>query len=53
MKDEAQQQKIIMKAKLDQLLVLAKDKNGVLEQKDITDTFAELDLEANKIEQGT
>nr|WP_029488340.1 RNA polymerase sigma factor RpoD [Candidatus Epulopiscium viviparus] len=39
------------KIRLDQLLVLAKDKNGVLEQKDITDAFLDLELEPTKIEQ--
>ncbi|WP_010168961.1 RNA polymerase sigma factor RpoD [Candidatus Epulopiscium viviparus] len=52
MKDELQQQqKMTFKIRLDQLLVLAKDKNGVLEQKDITDAFLDLELEPTKIEQ--
>ncbi len=52
LKDELQQQqKMTFKIRLDQLLVLAKDKNGVLEQKDITDAFLDLELEPTKIEQ--
>ncbi|OOB80215.1 MAG: RNA polymerase sigma factor RpoD [Epulopiscium sp. Nuni2H_MBin003] len=46
-----QQQKMTFKIRLDQLLILAKDKNGVLEQKDITDAFSDLELEPTKIEQ--
>ncbi len=51
MKEEAQQQKLTFKIKLDQLLQLARDKNGVLEQKEISDAFGELELEPVQIEQ--
>ncbi|MGL4361672.1 MAG: sigma-70 factor domain-containing protein, partial [Cellulosilyticaceae bacterium] len=48
-KDESQ--KLLFKQKLDQLMILAKDKKGVLEQSDITDAFGELDMDPTKIEQ--
>ncbi|MEG0013407.1 MAG: RNA polymerase sigma factor RpoD [Cellulosilyticaceae bacterium] len=50
-KDEAQQQKLTFKARLEQLINLAKDKKGILEQSDITDAFTDLDLDPSKIEQ--
>jgi RNA polymerase primary sigma factor len=50
-KEELQQQKITFKSRLEQLILLAKDKKGVLEQKDITDAFADLEIDAVKIEQ--
>ncbi|MGL4736893.1 MAG: RNA polymerase sigma factor RpoD [Cellulosilyticaceae bacterium] len=50
-KDETQQQKVTFRARLEQLLALAKDKKGVLEQSDITDAFVDLDIDPTKIEQ--
>ncbi|MGL6173560.1 MAG: RNA polymerase sigma factor RpoD [Cellulosilyticaceae bacterium] len=49
-KDQAQQ-KLTFKTRLEQLINLAKDKKGVLEQSDITDAFMDLELEPTKIEQ--
>ncbi|MGL4800122.1 MAG: RNA polymerase sigma factor RpoD [Cellulosilyticaceae bacterium] len=51
MKEEAQQQKLTFRARLEQLINLAKDKKGVLEQSDITDAFADLEIDPSKIEQ--
>ncbi|ONI46528.1 RNA polymerase sigma factor RpoD [Candidatus Epulonipiscium fishelsonii] len=42
---------IIIKVRLEQLLNLAKDNKGVLQQKDISDAFIDLDLDPTKIEQ--
>lgn len=50
-KEEVQQQKLAFKTRLEQLIALAKEKKGVLEQSDITDAFADLDIDATKIEQ--
>ncbi|MGL5677451.1 MAG: RNA polymerase sigma factor RpoD [Cellulosilyticaceae bacterium] len=50
-KEEAQQQKLTFRARLEQLINLAKDKKGVLEQSDITDAFADLEIDPSKIEQ--
>lgn len=50
-KEEAQQQKLTFRARLEQLINLAKDKKGVLEQSDITDAFVDLDIDPSKIEQ--
>ncbi len=50
-KDDAQQQKLTFKARLEQLIALAKDKKGVLEQSDITEAFADIEIEPSKIEQ--
>ncbi|MGL4344764.1 MAG: RNA polymerase sigma factor RpoD [Cellulosilyticaceae bacterium] len=50
-KDDTQQQKVTFRARLEQLLVLAKEKKGVLEQSDISDTFADLEIDPAKIEQ--
>lgn len=44
-------QKLTFRARLEQLINLAKDKKGVLEQSDITDAFADLEIEPSKIEQ--
>lgn len=51
MKDDIQQQKVTFSARLEQLIAMAKDRKGVLEQTLITDTFCDLDLDASKIEQ--
>ncbi len=45
------EQKLAFKAKLDQLMAIAKEKKGVLEQDDINDVFADMDLDPTKIEQ--
>lgn len=50
MKDVAEQ-KLAFKAKLDQLIAIAKEKKGILEQEDINEVFSDMDLEPNKIEQ--
>ena len=50
MKDVAEQ-KLAFKAKLDQLIAIAKDKKGILEQEDINEVFSDMDLEPGKIEQ--
>nr|WP_054740615.1 RNA polymerase sigma factor RpoD [Cellulosilyticum ruminicola] len=50
MKDLAEQ-KLAFKAKLDQLINIAKEKKGVLEQDDINDVFSDMELESSKIEQ--
>jgi RNA polymerase primary sigma factor len=50
-KDDIQQQKVTFSARLEQLIAMAKDRKGVLEQTLITDTFCDLDLDASKIEQ--
>ena len=50
MKDIAEQ-KLAFKAKLDQLINIAKEKKGVLEQEDINDVFSDMELEPGKIEQ--
>ncbi|MHC1746968.1 MAG: RNA polymerase sigma factor RpoD [Cellulosilyticaceae bacterium] len=44
-------QKLTFKSRLEQLIGLAKDKKGVLEQSDINDAFGDLELEPSKIEQ--
>lgn len=46
-----QDQKLTFKARLEQLITLAKDKKGVLEQNDITEAFADLEIDPAKIEQ--
>ena len=51
MKEEAQQQKLTFRARLEQLINLAKDRKGVLEQSDIVEAFADLDIDPSKIEQ--
>ena len=50
MKDVAEQ-KLAFKAKLDQLIAIAKEKKGILEQEDINEVFSDMDLEPSKIEQ--
>nr|WP_302595374.1 RNA polymerase sigma factor RpoD [uncultured Cellulosilyticum sp.] len=45
------EQKLAFKAKLDQLINIAKEKKGVLEQDDINDVFSDMELEPSKIEQ--
>ena len=45
------EQKLAFKAKLDQLMSIAKDKKGLLEQEDINEVFSDMDLEPSKIEQ--
>ncbi|MBP3886491.1 MAG: sigma-70 family RNA polymerase sigma factor, partial [Cellulosilyticum sp.] len=45
------EQKLAFKAKLDQLIAIAKEKKGILEQEDINEVFSDMDLEPNKIEQ--
>lgn len=50
MKDVAEQ-KLAFKAKLDQLMSIAKEKKGTLDQDDINDVFADMELEPSKIEQ--
>ncbi|WP_172674778.1 RNA polymerase sigma factor RpoD [Cellulosilyticum ruminicola] len=45
------EQKLAFKAKLDQLINIAKEKKGVLEQDDINDVFSDMELESSKIEQ--
>ena len=50
MKDMAEQ-KLAFKAKLDQLMMIAKEKKGILEQEDINEVFSDMELEPSKIEQ--
>ena len=50
MKDVAEQ-KLAFKAKLDQLMSIAKEKKGILEQEDINEVFSDMELEPSKIEQ--
>lgn len=50
MKDVAEQ-KLAFKAKLDQLMAIAKEKKGILEQEDINEVFSDMELEPSKIEQ--
>ena len=50
MKDVTEQ-KLAFKAKLDQLIAIAKDKKGILEQEDINEVFSDMELEPSKIEQ--
>ncbi|MEE1070922.1 MAG: RNA polymerase sigma factor RpoD [Cellulosilyticum sp.] len=45
------EQKLAFKAKLDQLIAIAKEKKGILEQEDINEVFSDMDLEPSKIEQ--
>ena len=45
------EQKLAFKTKLDQLINIAKEKKGVLEQEDINDVFSDMELEPGKIEQ--
>jgi len=49
-KDVAEQ-KLAFKAKLDQLITIAKEKKGILEQEDINEVFSDMELEPSKIEQ--
>ena len=50
-KEELTKGKLAFRSRLEQLLMLAKDKKGVLEQSDISDAFADLELDQVKIEQ--
>lgn len=50
MKDIAEQ-KLAFKTKLDQLINIAKDKKGILEQEDINEIFSDIELDPSKIEQ--
>ncbi len=50
MKDIAEQ-KLVFKTKLDQLINIAKDKKGILEQDDINEVFSDIELDPSKIEQ--
>lgn len=50
MKDVAEQ-KLAFKAKLDQLMNIAKERKGILEQEDINEVFSDMELEPSKIEQ--
>ena len=45
------EQKLAFKAKLDQLIAIAKEKKGILEQEDINEVFSDMELEPSKIEQ--
>ncbi|MBE6022723.1 MAG: RNA polymerase sigma factor RpoD [Cellulosilyticum sp.] len=45
------EQKLAFKAKLDQLITIAKEKKGILEQEDINEVFSDMELEPSKIEQ--
>ena len=45
------EQKLAFKAKLDQLMMIAKEKKGILEQEDINEVFSDMELEPSKIEQ--
>ena len=45
------EQKLAFKAKLDQLMAIAKEKKGILEQEDINEVFSDMELEPSKIEQ--
>jgi RNA polymerase primary sigma factor len=49
-KDVAEQ-KQIFKTKIEQLINIAKDKKGILEQDDINEVFSDMELEPSKIEQ--
>jgi len=48
---EISEQKLAFKAKLEQLISMAKDKKGILEQDDINEMFSDIELEPSKIEQ--
>lgn len=50
-KEELTKGKLAFKSRLEQLLGLAKEKKGVLEQSDISEAFADLELDQVKIEQ--
>ena len=50
-KEELTKGKLAFRSRLEQLLMLAKDKKGVLEQSDISDAFADLELDQVIIEQ--
>lgn len=50
MKDVAEQ-KQVFKTKIEQLVSIAKDKKGILEQDDINEVFSDMELEPSKIEQ--
>ena len=50
-KEELTKGKLAFRSRLEQLLMLAKDKKGVLEQSDISDAFADLELDQVRIEQ--
>ena len=50
MKDMTEQ-KLAFKTKLDQLISIARDKKGILEQDDINEIFSDMELEPSKIEQ--
>ena len=50
-KEELTKGKLAFRSRLEQLLMLAKDKKGVLEQSDISDAFADLESDQVKIEQ--
>jgi RNA polymerase primary sigma factor len=49
-KDVAEQ-KQVFKTKIEQLVSIAKDKKGILEQDDINEVFSDMELEPSKIEQ--
>lgn len=51
MKEGTIKQKVTFESKLEQLLILAKDKKGVLEQSDISDAFADLEMDPLQVEQ--
>lgn len=51
MKEQVQDPKLLFKAKLEQLITLAKERKGVLEQSDVIDAFVNIDVDPAKIEQ--
>ena len=51
LKEQVQDPKVMFKTKLEQLITLAKEKKGVLEQSDVIDAFVNLDVDPTKIEQ--
>ena len=51
LKEQVQDPKLLFKAKLEQLITLAKERKGVLEQSDVIDAFVNIDVDPAKIEQ--
>jgi len=49
-KDVAEQRQAF-KVKIDQLIIIAKEKKGILEQEDINEAFSDMDLDPSRIEQ--
>lgn len=45
------EQRQAFKVKIDQLIIIAKEKKGILEQEDINEAFSDMDLDPSRIEQ--